>query len=378
MDQIDKNWLTGKMSSLTTTKIKGGCFMNAKLQWLRNTMNSLDMQGIIISNPINIKYLTNIDAEGTLLLTRKENIFITDARYIEHVHSILTLYDEIIVYDINDISKDDYENFFLFCENVGFEEYYVTYAEYKEIVRKYKINNLVETEHIIEKQRMIKDKDEISNITKACNVTDECFKYILSYIKPGMTEKQIAKEIDDYYAERTDGTSFDTIVASGENTSKPHAIPTDRKIQEKDIITIDMGCKVNGYCSDMTRTFFVGEVPEEIKPVYDLVLKNQIQTQKDFKDGISTRILTKMVENDFKLHNYDLIHSLGHGVGLEIHEAPYISYRSDVPLKENMVVTNEPGIYIPGKFGIRIEDTVQITKFGCVSLTNSDKNYIVI
>ena len=104
----------------------------------------------------------------------------------------------------------------------------------------------------------------------------------------------------------------------------------------------------------------------------------QIQTMQDFKDGISTRLLAKMVENDFKLHDYDLIHSLGHGVGLEIHEAPYISYRNDTNLKENMVVTNEPGIYIPGKFGVRIEDTVQITKFGCVSLTNSDKNYIVI
>ena len=110
--------------------------MNPKLQWLRNKMNSLDMQGIIISNPVNIFYLTGIDAEGTLLLTRKENIFITDARYIEHVHSILTLYDEIIVYDIRDISKDDYENFFLFCENVGFEEYYVSYANYKEFVRR--------------------------------------------------------------------------------------------------------------------------------------------------------------------------------------------------------------------------------------------------
>ena len=202
--------------------------MNPKLQWLRNKMNSLDMQGIIISNPINVRYLTNIDAEGTLLLTRKENIYITDARYIEHVHSILTLYDEIIVYDINDVSKDDYENFFLFCENVGFEEYYTTYAEYKELIRKYKINNLVETEHIIEKQRMIKDEEEISNLTKACNITDECFKYILGYIKPGMTEKQIAKEIDDYYSQRTEGTSFDTIVASGENTSKPHAVPTVR------------------------------------------------------------------------------------------------------------------------------------------------------
>ncbi len=110
--------------------------MNPKLQWLRNTMSSLNLQGLIISNPINIKYLTNIDAEGILLLTRKENIYITDGRYIEQVHSILTLYDEIIVNDINSVSKDDYENFFMFCENVGFEENYVTYAGYKELIRK--------------------------------------------------------------------------------------------------------------------------------------------------------------------------------------------------------------------------------------------------
>ena len=219
--------------------------MNSKLQWLRNTMSSLDMQGLIISNPTNIKYLTGIDAEGTLLLTRKDNIFITDGRYIEHVHSILTLYDEIIVYNIHDVSSDDYENFFMFCENVGFEEYYVTYAEYKELIRKYKINNLVETEHVIERQRMIKDKEEISNIEKACEITDNCFSYLLTYIKPGMTEKQIAEEIEEYFKERTDGLAFETIVAYGENTSMPHAVPTDRKIQEQDIIIIDMGCKVN-------------------------------------------------------------------------------------------------------------------------------------
>ena len=116
--------------------------MNPKMQWLRNKMSSLDLQGIIISNPINIKYLTGIDAEGTLLITRKENIYITDGRYIEYVHSTLTLFDEIIVYDIKDVSKDDYENFFMFCENVGFEENYVTYAKYKEYIRKYKINIL--------------------------------------------------------------------------------------------------------------------------------------------------------------------------------------------------------------------------------------------
>ncbi len=352
--------------------------MNPKLQWLRNKMSSLDLQGLILTNPVNIRYLTNIDAEGILLLTRKDNIYITDARYIEAVHSTLTLYDEIIVYDIHDVSKEDYENFFMFCENVGFEEYDISYAKYKEYIRKYKIHNFVETEHIIEKQRMIKDEDEIRNIEKACEITDNCFSYLLNYIKPGMTEKQIANEIEDYYKQRTDGLSFDTIVASGENTSKPHAVPTNREIQEKDIITIDMGCKVNGYCSDMTRTIFVGEVPEEIKPVYDLVLKNQIQTLESYKDGASTRLLTKMVENDFKLNNYDLIHSLGHGVGLEIHEPPYVSYSSDIQLRENMVVTDEPGIYIPGKFGVRIEDTVQITKFGCISLTKSEKNYIII
>ncbi len=352
--------------------------MNQKMQWLRNQMLSLNLQGIIISNPTNIKYLTGIKAEGTLLVTRKENIFITDGRYVEDVHSTLTLFDEIIVYDVKDISAYDYENFFMFCENVGFEEHYVTYADYKDFIRKYKINNFVETEYMIEKQRMIKDEEELKNIREACEITDQCFSYILSYIKPGMTEKQIANEIEEYYKERTDGISFDTIVASGENTSKPHAIPTNRQIQEQDIITIDMGCKVNGYCSDMTRTFFVGSVPEYVKPVYDLVLKNQMQTTDDYKDGANTKTITKMVEGNFELHNYSLIHALGHGVGLEIHEPPYINNRLDIPLKENMVVTNEPGIYIPGKFGVRIEDTIQITKYGSINLTNSEKNYIVI
>ena len=214
--------------------------MNPKMQWLRNKMSSLDLQGIIISNPINIKYLTGIDAEGTLLITRKENIYITDGRYIEYVHSTLTLFDEIIVYDIKDVSKDDYENFFMFCENVGFEENYVTYAKYKEYIRKYKINNLVETEYIIEKQRMIKDDEELKDLKIACEITDNCFSYILSYIKPGMTEIEIAREIEEYYRQRTDGLSFETIVASGENTSKPHAVPTDRKIQKQDIITISI------------------------------------------------------------------------------------------------------------------------------------------
>ena len=352
--------------------------MNPKMTWLRNTMTSLNLQGMIVSNPTNIKYLTGIDAEGILLVTRKENIYITDSRYIEYAHSILTLYDEIIVYNITDMSQEDYENFFMFCENVGFEEDYVTYAKYKEYMHKFKINNLVETENAIEKQRMIKDEDEIKSIKTACEISDKCFSYILEFIKPGMTEKNIAREIDNYYNTYAEGVSFDTIVASGENSSKPHAVPTDRKIQEEDIITIDMGCKYTGYCSDMTRTIFVGSVPEYIKPVYDLVLKNQQQVLAEMKDGANTRILSKMVENDFHLNNFDLVHALGHGVGMDIHESPIISSRSDNTLKENMIVTDEPGIYLPGQFGVRIEDTVLITKIGCISLTESEKNYTVI
>lgn len=352
--------------------------MNLKLQWLRNTMSSLNLQGMIISNPINIKYLTNIEAEGTLLITPKENIYITDGRYVEEVHSILTLFDEIIVYDLKDISKEDYENVFSHCENVGFEENYITYSTYKECIRKYRISNFVETEDIIEKQRMIKDKEELQKISKACEITDECFSYILEYIEPGMTEKQIAKEIEEYYRKRADGLSFETIVASGENTSKPHAVPTDREIKEKDIITIDMGCKVDGYCSDMTRTIFVGEPTEQMKKIYDLVLKNQEIALQEYKDGANARQITKMIESDFKINDFNLIHALGHGVGLEIHEAPFINSKNEAVLKENMVVTDEPGIYLPGKFGIRIEDTVQITKNGCIKLTNSEKNYIIV
>ena len=352
--------------------------MNRKMQWLRNKMLSLDLQGMIVSNPVSIRYLTNIKAEGMLLATRKENIFITDGRYIEDVHNTLTLFDEIVVYDARGLSKEDYENFFIFCENVGFEENYVTYAKYKEFMHKFKINNFVETENMIEKQRMIKDEEEIENIKKACQITDQCFEYIVNYIKPGMTEKQIAREIDDYYYKNSEGTAFDTIVASGENSSKPHAIPTDRKIQDIDIITIDMGCKVNGYCSDMTRTIFVGKVPEYVKPIYELVLKNEEQVLNDMHESLSTKMIAKMVDNDFRLNNYDLIHALGHGVGLDVHEGPILSINSDHLLKENMVITDEPGIYIAGKFGVRIEDTVLINKGNCEPLTNSPKKYVII
>lgn len=353
--------------------------MNIRLKWLRDKLNALNIQGMIVSNPLSIKYLTNIDAEGELLITRKENVFITDGRYIEEVNTSLTIDDGVVVYDRRNMIKEDYENYFIFCETVGFEEGYVTFEKYKYMKQLYRVNDLVETEHIIEKQRVIKEEKEINNIKKACELTDKCFSHIIKYIKKGMTEKQIANEIERYFKQNgADGLAFDTIVASGENSSKPHSTVTNRKIESGDVILLDFGCKYNGYCSDMTRTIFVNKVPDELKLIYDLVLRNQENFIKEVKENSNIKTLTKMVENDFSIYKYDLIHALGHGVGMEVHELPYLSSKKDNLLKENMVIAVEPGIYIPGKFGVRIEDTILITKNGCINLNNSEKNYIII
>ena len=352
--------------------------MNDRILTLRNKMAGHNIQGMLITNPINIKYLTGINAEGIFLITRKENVYITDGRYMEYVNSIITPFDEIVIDNIKNISKEEFENFFLFCENVGFEENYMTYAKYKEYICKYKINNFVEADSIVSSIRSIKDKKEIESIKEACRITDKCFKYLLTYIKPGMTEKEIAKEIEKYYNQNSEGIAFETIVASGENSSKPHAIPTDRRICEKDIITIDMGCKVNGYCSDMTRTIFMGNPTPEQKRVYDLVLSIQKQAKTKMTDGMNIKTIVQGVESTFKINGYTLIHGLGHGVGLEIHELPYFNNKTDNLLKEKMVVTDEPGIYIPGNFGIRIEDTLLVTRQEPQVLTESNKECIIL
>lgn len=353
--------------------------MNERIENLRERLRNLDLQGMIITNPINIRYLTNINAEGILLITRRENVYITDGRYMETVNNSLTIEDEVIVYDVKELTKEDYENFFTFCENIGFEETNLTYAKYKEYMHKYKINNFEETEGLLEKIRIVKKDEEINNIKKACLITDNCFDYIRKFIKIGMTEKEIAFEIEKFFITNgADGLAFDTIVASGKNTSMPHAVPTDKKIESGDPITIDMGCKYKGYCSDMTRTVFAGFVPQFMKPVYDLVLKNQLKVSEDLKEGANLKIIAKSVDSEFKLNGVNMVHSLGHGVGLEIHEYPFVSTKYDFILKENMVVTNEPGIYITNRFGVRIEDTVLITKYASQNLTMSEKGYVVV
>lgn len=353
--------------------------MNYKIKCLREKMKLLEIDGMIISNPINIEYITGVYAEGTLIINDKDNIFITDARYIEDVNSTITISDEINVRDQANISENEYISFFANCPRVGIEENYISYSKYQNLVRIYRLKEAVETNNLIEKMRTIKDDNEIAKIRRACEITDNCFTHLLEYIKVGMTERQIAFEIEKYFIENcANGLAFDTIVASGENSSKPHAVPTNRKIQSGDNITIDFGAKYKGYCSDMTRTIFVGSVSDEVRNLYNFILEGQLRATNKIKDGVDGKSVARGVQIEYNARNFELIHALGHGVGLEVHELPYLSYRSSYILKENMVVTNEPGIYIPEKIGIRIEDTILVNKLESEVLTKSSKELIVI
>lgn len=353
--------------------------MNYKIKCLREKMKLLEIDGMIISNPINIEYITGVYAEGTLIINDKDNIFITDARYIEDVNSTITISDEINVRDQANISENEYISFFANCPRVGIEENYISYSKYQNLVRIYRLKEAVETNNLIEKMRTIKDDNEIAKIRRACEITDNCFTHLLEYIKVGMTERQIAFEIEKYFIENgANGLAFDTIVASGENSSKPHAVPTNRKIQSGDNITIDFGAKYKGYCSDTTRTIFVGSVSDEVRNLYNFILEGQLRATNKIKDGVDGKSVARGVQIEYNVRNFELIHALGHGVGLEVHELPYLSYRSSQILKENMVVTNEPGIYIPEKIGIRIEDTILVNKLESEVLTKSSKELIVI
>lgn len=352
--------------------------MNVRIKWLRNQLMSLNLDGMIVSNPINVKYLTGLSEEGILIIAPKENIFVTDGRYIESVNRNLTLDDEIVAYETKNLNKYDYEAIFMLSENVGFEENYVTYEQYKKYLQTYQVN-LVETEGLIENQRIVKDEDEIETIRKACEITDKAYEYIIRNIKKGMTEKEVAFEIEKFMIlNGADAKAFDLIVAFGENTSMPHAVPTDRVVQKGDIIQFDIGCKVNGYCSDFSRVVFVEEMKEEYKTAYDFVLGEQKRLEAALKDGANIKTVIKDRETEYRLKNYAIMHAFGHGVGLNIHEAPILRSTIDCTLKENSVIAVEPGIYLPGKYGIRIEDTYRVTKTGCQNLTTSDKDYTII
>lgn len=352
--------------------------MNIRIKWLRDQLKSMKLDGMIVSNPINVKYLTGLEEEGIFIIAPKENVFITDSRYIESVNNKLTIDDEIVAYDMRNMSRYDYEGFFMCSTDVGFEEKYVTYEMYKKYLQMYQVN-LVETEGIIENHRLVKDEEEINFIKKACEITDNTFEYVKSILRYGITEKELSFEIERFMIENgAEGIAFDSIVAFGENTSMPHAVPTSRKLESGDIIQLDIGAKYQGYCSDFSRVIFVDEIKEEYREVYDFVLDQQKKIIECFKDGANIKPVIKAREVDYNLKNYDIAHSFGHGVGLDIHEEPILGSKMDSYLKENWVIAIEPGVYKPGRFGIRIEDTYHITKDGCIKLGKTGNEYTIV
>lgn len=234
---------------------------------------------------------------------------------------------------------------------------------------------------IIDKPRMVKDDNELGLLKRAEQIGDEAFDHILTILKPGITECEISLELEFFMKKQgASKLSFDTIVASGPNSSMPHAQVTDRVVQNGDFVTMDFGCVYKGYCSDMTRTVAVGTPTDEMKKVYQIVLDANLRAMDGIKAGVKCSDIDALARGYISDKGYGdyFGHGLGHSVGLQIHEEPRFSPKCDVITEENMVITDEPGIYLPGKFGVRIEDLVVVRKDGYERLSKSPKELIII
>lgn len=334
---------------------------------------------LIISNP-NRNYMTGFTGnESFVILTLDKAIFVTDSRYTEQAQSQVKDY-EIRTYkgSISDYLKEVINE--LNIKTLGFEEDILTFKDYSTYKSKFSCE-LLPMEGIIEKLRLIKDSDEILTIKRAAAIADNAFAKILQFVKPGMTEREVGVELE-YWLRRFGGSglSFPSIVASGERSSFPHGEPTEKVIKMGDLLTLDFGCVYNGYCSDMTRTIVMGNATDKIMEIYNTVLEAQEAALKAFKPGAVAADVDKVARDIIIEKGYGEYfgHGLGHGVGRQIHEEPRISPMGNTILQPGMVVTNEPGIYIPDFGGVRIEDLVLITENGYEVLSRSPKNLIII
>lgn len=235
-------------------------------------------------------------------------------------------------------------------------------------------------DRILAEMRSIKTPEEIEKIKAAQKITDAAFTYILDKIRPGATEREIALELEFYMRRQgADGVAFDLIVVAGENGSLCHGVPSDRTINRGDFVTMDTGVLLSGYRSDMTRTVAVGEVSEEQKHAYDMVLKAQLTALAAIKPGIPCSEIDRAARDILEVEYKGAFeHSTGHGVGVDIHEWPRFSVSDETITRPGMVVTVEPGIYLKGKFGLRIEDMIVVTQDGCENLTHSPKDLIIL
>ena len=235
--------------------------------------------------------------------------------------------------------------------------------------------------NVVKKLRMVKRPYELDCIRRAARAADDAFLYVLKQMKPGVREYEIAAEIQ-YQLKKAglDGESFPSIVAAGPHSSRPHAVPGEYKMQKGDFVTIDMGAKYRGYCSDMTRTVVIGEADAKQKEVYDVVLTAQKKAVAAVKPGLHCCELDAVAREYIAACGYgeNFLHSLGHGVGLDIHEMPTVSKSCDIILEPGMVITIEPGVYLPGWGGVRIEDTVIVTEDGCEIITKIPQNLVTL
>ena len=341
-----------------------------------------DVDGLLLTSRYSRHYGAEFDiAEGVAIVTAKGCRYFTDSRYIESAENGIQGFEVLVVDSNNSYKKRLNAAIADFGVKVlGFEEEYLTVAE----LRNFEANldaKLVAKNAAIHDFRGVKEPWELDIMRKAQSITDKAFSEVLGRVKVGMTEKELQAELIYCLLKNgADGMAFDPIVVSGPNTSMPHGVAGDRVIQEGDFITLDFGAQYKGYCSDMTRTFAVGYATEEMKTVYEAVLKAQLAgiaasnagvIGKEV-DGAARKVIEDAGYGDYFGHGY------GHSLGMEIHESPSPSPRGERVMEENMIASAEPGIYLPGKFGVRIEDVVIFKENGCENITHSPKNLIIV
>ena len=338
----------------------------------------------LIMSEENICYFTSFhSSNGYLIVTGEKAYFFTDSRYIEAAQNKITSCDEVL------LLKSMKEELVPFIASLNKSELFVEaeritlsrYTELKSLFSGVTVNGNGELDKKISEIRTVKKDEQVNTIIKAQRIAEKAFDYILTFIKEGVTEKEVALTLEYFMLKNgADALSFDTIAVSGKNSSMPHGVPTDKKIEKGDFITMDYGAVCDFYHSDMTRTVAVGEVSSKQIEVYETVLKAQEEAFRVMKAGVPCKDVDKAARDTIVNAGYGEYfgHGLGHGVGVEIHELPSLNPSSGAILEVGNIVTNEPGIYLPGEFGVRIEDMALITENGYENLTLSEKKLIVL
>ena len=346
---------------------------------IRKIMELNNLDAFLVTSMQNIKYLSNFTGTtGKVLITKDHQYFLTDFRYLSQASS------QCEGYEIVNVGYEYAENLEKIINNatVGFEGNVMTYDEYKHFEATCK--SILFKSVSLDELRMIKDEEEINKIIKANEISLEALDYVLEniLIPNKTTEIELRRALETKMNELgASGPSFDLIIASGVRSSLPHGVASDKIIEEGDFLTIDFGCYYKGYVSDITRTFAVTKLPgEELVKIYDIVLKAQLLGVEAIKPGIKISEVDKVVRDYITEQGYGEYfgHGTGHGIGIEIHEEPYVRGNRETVLEPGMVITVEPGIYLPNIGGVRIEDDVLVTETGYKVLTNYEKELKVI